>query len=373
VPMKSSDGFATTLEPFQGLFVRSFTNIGAATLFLYAVAHLVVDACCAILVVGSLTTGAISPEIFASLLLLYHVIAFGLQPLLGLAVDAMGAPRLAAVLGCLISAIALLIPVPIAAIVVISLGNALFHVGGGVVCLQITPHRTTAPGLFVAPGTVGLLLGVILGKSYPAAGVYLLPFALALGALMAVSPIVEVPSVTTPRKLPHRAELMLGLILLAIAIRSLLGFLVSFPWETQPRTLLMLTGAVFLGKAVGGVFADRWGWMPVAVGAMFGALPFLALGSTFPMAAIPGLFLLNMTMPVTLVAAAEALPGRPAFAFGLTTLAILLGSLPFYFGASISGPILVSLILMISIAVLGHGLKLLAVARSLRKTLEVVR
>ena len=292
-----------------------------------------VDACCAAVVIGVLSTGAVSPEVFVSLLLLYHVIAFGLQTVFGLVVDALGMPRLAAVVGCLVSAIALLIPAPIAAVVITSLGNALFHVGGGVVSLQITPHRATAPGLFVAPGSVGLLLGVILGKSHPAAGIYLVAVALVLCLLMALSPVSQVASVTKQRKLPSRAELVLGLILLSIAIRSLLGFLVSFPWETQPEALLALTAATFLGKAIGGILADRWGWIRVAVGAMLAALPLLALSSAFPIAVIPGLFFLNITMPITLIAVAETLPGRPAFAFGLTTLAILLGAIPFFLGA----------------------------------------
>jgi len=109
-------------------------------------------------------------------LLLYHVLAFGLQPVFGLAVDAAGTPRLAAVLGCLVSAGALLFPAsPGLAIVVAGIGNAIFHVGGGVVSLRLTPHRAAAPGIFVAPGSLGLLLGAILGSHGPAAAAPLLP------------------------------------------------------------------------------------------------------------------------------------------------------------------------------------------------------
>jgi hypothetical protein len=175
---------------------------------------------CAAVVFGMLSTQAVQPEVFAALLLLYHVIAFGLQTILGLMVDAMAAPRLAAVAGCLVSASALLIPSPIAAIVVVSFGNALFHVGGGVISLQISPHRATAPGLFVAPGSLGLLLGMILGKSCPVAVAPLLAASVVLCLLMASSPVPEAESPGGPRRLASRAELVIGLILLSIVVRS---------------------------------------------------------------------------------------------------------------------------------------------------------
>jgi MFS transporter, FSR family, fosmidomycin resistance protein len=365
--MTDPNGFIATAERMQTPAVSVTT--GAAVLSLYGAAHLVVDACCAAVVFGILSTQAVQPEVFAALLLLYHVIAFGLQSAFGLLVDALRSPRLAAVVGCLVSASALLIPAPTLAVVVAGLGNALFHVGGGVISLQISPRRATAPGLFVAPGSLGLLLGAILGKNDPTAAGPVLASAFLLAILMACSPVPQAGSAAGQKRLPNQAELVLGLILLAITIRALLGFLVSFPWDTQPEALLALTAATFLGKVLGGILADRWGWMRVGVGAMLAALPFLGYSSTCPLAVIPGLFLLNMTMPITLVAVAETLPGRPGFAFGLTTLALLLGVTPFLLGAAISGPITVCLVVLLSLAGLYRGLQLLAVSPSFRKAI----
>ena len=51
--------------------------------------------------------------------------------------------------------------------------------------------------------------------------------------------------------------------------------------------------------------------------------------------AAPGLlavFLFNMTMPMTLWAAARVLPGAKGFAFGLLTFALFIGYLPVYLG-----------------------------------------
>ena len=44
------------------------------------------------------------------------------------------------------------------------MGNALFHVGGGSISLNLTPKKAFAPGIYVAPGAFGILLGTLLGK-----------------------------------------------------------------------------------------------------------------------------------------------------------------------------------------------------------------
>jgi membrane protein implicated in regulation of membrane protease activity len=47
--------------------------------------------------------------------------------------------------------------------------------------------------------------------------------------------------------------------------------------------------------------------------------------------ALTGVFLFQMTMPVTLAALALWIPGKPAFAFGMACLALLIGTLSSFF------------------------------------------
>jgi MFS transporter, FSR family, fosmidomycin resistance protein len=357
----------------------------AATLGVYGTAHLVVDAVCAAAVMQIPAVRAEQADNLVAWLVLYHALAFGLQPLLGLAADAAQRHRAAAIGGCLVSSAALLVPsLPMLAVVIAGIGNAAFHVGAGVLCLRTTPHRATAPGLFVAPGSIGLLLGVILGKMGPTASLSLLPVALAVCFLMTCLPrrvrarTHAIPQESAPPACEHApygpigpGELFLGLILLSIAVRALLSFLVGFAWETQPGLLILLTLAAVAGKAAGGILADRWGWLRVGVGALVAALPFLALGATHPVVAITGILLLNLTMPVTLAAVVEALPGYPGFAFGLTCLALLLGTAPSLLGVSIGGPIVVSTVILVSAAALYRGLRMLPVNRSSREAVGV--
>ena len=52
--------------------------------------------------------------------------------------------------------------------------------------------------------------------------------------------------------------------------------------------------------------------------------------ANYPLPAILGVLLFNMTMPVTLAAVSNILVGRAGFAFGLTALALLIGALPVF-------------------------------------------
>ncbi|HXF64915.1 MAG TPA: hypothetical protein VNK95_25030, partial [Caldilineaceae bacterium] len=95
------------------------------------------------------------------LVLLYNVLAFGAQPVAGLLADRWQRPRLAAIAGLCCNGAALLLAPWEArlAVLLAGLGSALFHVGGGGLALCVTPGRASGPGLFAAPGVLGLALG----------------------------------------------------------------------------------------------------------------------------------------------------------------------------------------------------------------------
>jgi hypothetical protein len=85
--------------------------------------------------------------------------------------------------------------------------------------------------------------------------------------------------------------------------------------------------AVFLGRGMGGIIADRFGWMPVAIGTLLASIPFLALGSHIACVAIIGMILFNISVPVALTVISNMLPGRSSFAYGLASLALIAGGL----------------------------------------------
>jgi FSR family fosmidomycin resistance protein-like MFS transporter len=85
-----------------------------------------------------------------------------------------------------------------------------------------------------------------------------------------------------------------------------------------------------LGKALGGILADKFGLGWVGISSLAISAVLLGFYSSFPLCGMIGIFLFNMTMPITLVMLANTLKGREGFAFGLTTLALILGAMPYY-------------------------------------------
>src|SRR5262245_23804346 len=153
-------------------------------------AHGVADGAAGLLLGGLAHT--MSLERVALLVLLYNALAFGGQPIAGLIADRLGRPRAAAVAGLLLLSAALLLGQrqPQLAVALAGLGSAAFHVGGGALALCATRGRAAGPGLFAAPGVVGLAVGGVLAATpYPA----IWPFAALLGVLAIAIARLESP------------------------------------------------------------------------------------------------------------------------------------------------------------------------------------
>jgi MFS transporter, FSR family, fosmidomycin resistance protein len=327
----------------------------------YSAAHALVDAACAATLFAIVALGRDSSQVLFQIVIIYDVIAFSTQPVFGLLVDKRKAPAQAAALGILlVAASTLMVQAPILAAVTAGIGNAIFHVGGGVVSLNLAPGKATLTGIYVAPGALGLTVGIMIGKS---GGYIAWPFILLL--LVSAALILGIPRPAFPaaRQLPGDLkwfEMVIVLLLLSVTIRSLVGQSLVLPWKSDPTLLITLTVAAVLGKALGGVLADRFGWTVIAVGGLVLSAPLLAFFPSIPTIAITGTFLFNLSMPVTLVGLAGILPGKAGFAFGLTTLALILGALPSFtpLRTFTGQQVFVFIAIMISIVALYVGLYL---------------
>ena len=132
---------------------------------LYAAAHFWVDFACALLVLGRLEGGGGA----VTALLLYNFFAFAVQMPVGLLADVLGGPRRFAALGCGLTALAWGLPGLLPAAVCAGLGNACFHVGGGLYALNGSENCGPL-GLCVSPGALGVALGTLPapGDGFPA-------------------------------------------------------------------------------------------------------------------------------------------------------------------------------------------------------------
>ena len=324
----------------------------------YGIAHALVDATCAALI---LSMGPAGVQGYLALIVMYNVLAFALQSPFGILADRFRIPVPAAIVGLLLVATSTLFSgTPFAAAAIAGIGNALFHVGGGVISLNLLPGKATMPGIYVAPGALGLMIGGLVGRSGQFAA---WPFILLLvGAALLIWRIPR-PAIRYDIALEGQFrwfETAILLLLFSIAIRGLVGASLVLPWKSNPTLLVTLTMAVVLGKGLGGVLADRLGWNRVALAGLAVAAPLLSFFSIYPALAIIGAFCFNLTMPVTLTAIANMLPGRDGFAFGLTTLALIVGVLPTYTELEMvaGGRLFLLSTIVVSIVVLYGGLKL---------------
>lgn len=325
-----------------------------ARLSVYSAGHFWVDFSCALLMFSQISgTGE-----WALCALLYNFCAFALQMPIGLLADRLGRQGRLAALGCgLVTAGWVFAPLPAAAAVTAGLGNACFHVGGGVAILRDGGDRAAPLGIFVFPGAFGIYLGTLLGRrdGFPgwAAVAGLVLFALAL-----LLPERREGETAAPAEapFPDRNEVVVLICcFLVVVLRSYLGMVLSFPWKTGGWALA-LTCALVLGKAAGGFLGDRLGMVRAsALSLGLAAVLFCLSGS--PWAGTAAVFLFNMTMPITLWAAARLLP--PGFAFGTLTFALFLGFLPVWLGwpALLTGGTGYAAGALCSLALLALGLK----------------
>lgn len=323
------------------------------TLAACCIGHFLVDFACAFLLFRALRGEATWGE----LLLVYNFCAFAVQMPLGLLADRWDRDGLVAVGGTLLVALAYgLTAFPWAAVAAAGLGNAAFHVGGGLETLSLSGERAGPLGLFVAPGAVGLLFGTLLGKG-GALPFWTAPVLLLLAAAALLWTRLDCPERPAAQAAPGaRRALPLLLLLAVVVLRSYVGMTLTFPWKGEGHWALILVLALALGKAAGGYLADCFGFLRTAALSLALSAALLVVPGV-PVCGTAAIFLFNMTMPLTLWAAARLLPETRGFAFGLLTFGLFLGYVPAAFGAPALSGQAAALWALASLALLLPGLK----------------
>lgn len=270
------------------------------------------------------------------LVLLYNVLAFGAQPLVGLVTDRLRRPRATALTGLSLLGAGLLLSTwrPSVAVLLAGLGSAAFHVGGGALALCAAPARASGPGLFAAPGVVGLAAGGALAVAgYATVWPFLLGLAL-LAFAIALSELPELPYASRETEpLIEGHDLLMVALLAAIAMRSAIWSALEYMMDGRVDVLLMLAVAAAAGKVLGGYMADRFGWRRWTTFALGLAAPLLTFGGERLLTLLPGVALLQSATPVGLAVASQILPAHPGLASGLTLgLAVAVGGVPTVLG-----------------------------------------
>lgn len=346
------------------------------TTFAYALCHFVVDFACVSSMLCAVSrvlgeSGQGSMEVVALSILLYDIVAFTLQLPIGIALDQLDKNSYAALLSyALVGAGVILSLVPIAllewpAILLLAIGNALFHSAGGLSVLNISQKHAGPSGIFIATGAIGVFLGTQsaqMGRLQIAFSLLVLLFLCALITLV-VQKVnkkywnVYNVSFDIPR-LSSNTLLAIALLSLVVALRSYVGMVMAFPWKSEMLLLVLSILGVFAGKALGGVVADRIGFRTTAIFSLIVAATLFVPSWEIPVMGLLGVFFFNFTMSITLASLANILPNAKGTAFGLASFSLAVGALPALAGFRIEHPAMLSGISLVSALALGVGLTL---------------
>jgi len=354
---------ATTVE--NGLWTKLTTSA-----LLLGIVHALVDAACGFLIFRDLGAGYFDHQTVVYLVLLYNSLAFGGQVPVGLVADRYRNYRTVAILGAGLTAVALLLSptATVAGIVIVGVGNAMFHVGAGALVLRSSGERSTESGVFVGPGAVGLCAGIWLGgqPQIPCRGVIVVALLLSAPALLQVTKSARL---RRKAKLPQVRPTLTVLVIIcaacllgSVSVRALVGGSVAGTWRgVSLEVMVALAVAACSGKMLGGFVSDRVGWTTLSVSALVLSAPLITLAVGTPAGAVLGMLLFQMTMPVTLKAMHHVLPDRPGLAFGVPCLALIIGAVPglLGFGYLLRSWSVVAGLLVVSTVMIGTGLILL--------------
>lgn len=329
---------------------------------IYSVLHLLVDGVCALAMFGHFSVNGK----WYIYLLLYNFCAFAMQMPLGVVLDGLNSKKrkrkyspnvVFAVLGVVLTLIGV-----VTHPVLLGLGNALFHLGGGVGTIEEDTAKEwqgRGLGVFVAPGAIGLYIGTQLAKSggsvwgIAIAGALMLAFCIA-GKLildknsqkvfdeksgsngMETQALMKKKDYLGGSHNGYKNYKKISLLLVGgcfsvVVLRSYLGMVISFPWKTTLIAGVLAVLAIALGKMSGGFLAGCLGWKKASLISLGLAAVCYLFSQSMPLGLF-ALFFFNMTMPITLYLLVQELKELPGLAFGILTFGLFLGFLPEYFG-----------------------------------------
>lgn len=298
-------------------------------LFLYSICHFFVDFSC-ILLLYRLRLGEFgsASHFWWQYALIYNFCAFALQAPFGMILDTLKNCHCAAAFGCFFIGLSWALPLPLMARCIIAgLSNALFHIGGGIQILRTSKeNKASEIGIFVSTGAFGVFLGKKLARTLGWLSIVMFVCA-------AIILIFDTPTCHRTIKKPLNSKAIFASFCLffTVFIRAVLGGSLGYKWNFPILSVVMVCCIVF-GKALGGIIGDIVCWRKTATISLILSAFLYVFSFKVSSLGLVATLLFNMTMPLTVSALTSTLNGKAGLAFGLTTFALFLGTLPSLFG-----------------------------------------
>ncbi len=338
-------------------------------LIIYSAGHFLIDFACAVMILGTVVRHTNDLDTLLCVLL-YNFCAFALQAPIGRLADSYNRNNLVALYGSLLVFISTMVVKFVSILgmtrqgwmiisIILGLGNAMFHVGGGIDTLNDSKEKAYRLGIFVSPGAFGIYLGTLLTSfnipyseinkgdiikdilydlSYATDKVHSFGFIEILLIILGI--FLFRIKYTKGKKISNNSDLSLNIdskgrialmcCFIVVILRSYIGFIVEFPWKNGYIPVLLCTLAVIFGKVAGGFLGDKIGMQDAAILSLGLSSILFVFSQQIMIAGIMALFLFNMSMPITLWISAKVLSGAKGFSFGLLTFALFIGFIPVF-------------------------------------------
>ncbi len=306
----------------------------------YSIIHFIVDMSCSMLIAGVLTPVITSTNKLIFGIILYNLFAFAFQLPFGILADKINKNAIFSFFGCLFIIIAYIVnQFTILSCIVAGIGNALFHIGGGIDVLNISSQKASLPGIYVATGALGLYIGTKLDCTTYKSYLIIILLLLSMFALMWLYNLIkckykidnEIPKF---ENLSNKKKIIIYCLLITICIRGYIGLILNFKWKSNFLIGMLCVCAVVLGKIIGGILGDKFGFKKISTISLLVSAFLFIFSFNNATCGVLAILLFNMTMPITLTSLSNIFYNNKGMAFGFTTLALFIGAIPVLLGYS---------------------------------------
>ena len=312
-----------------------------------AVMHLLVDGIC-LCALYVMSKTLFMSNVF-SVFMTYNVLAFMSQPFTGILVDKMKRMHWILIWAILFLIFAVLTEIfivsnksfyaentPYIVAILLAVGNSLFHVWGGKQTVIKTGNDMRTLGMFVSTGAFGLSLALVL-HSWTILFVFLITLCL-LATLYIICDIIYSHKMTINddsfdsnsfiiinNKTLTYTLMAISTIAVFVMFRSYIGETFSAEIEKNKSIILLLGAIAMFGKMSGGWIVKIGGIIKTLIIVLICVTITYLFKSSGLSIVFLGVFMINITMPITLYLANAVLKEREGLAFGILAAALIPG------------------------------------------------
>jgi len=325
----------------------------------YTICHFIVDFLCALFIVNLLVNLNNTHNYWIAILL-YNFFAFAFQVPLGIVIDKLKIKNYIGISGITLISLVFLLCFEniILNAIILGLGNALFHLEGGINIYQISDKKYALNGIFVSSGALGIFLGMNLRLT-----IMWLPFfliILAIILLFVVSEFIQENYKVKKNNKYNKKYIALIVLLIGISIivRSIVGTVLVYSWKITFTQGLIFSIGIVLGKFLGGILADEFGINKIINISFVLSGIALLLGYNYSFFGYLGILIFNLPMAITLNMLENILENKIGLAVGLNTMFLFIGFLLKYVDIKIQNGLIILVNILVAIITTNIALRI---------------